>query len=139
MSYNIRIGIGMDQQTNLKRIAEVINKIQPDYVGLQEVDSVCERSGWINQYAELARLTGMYPILITGDFNMEPDSKEFKAMKQTWRLLSDPTLETYPSDHPRLRLDYIFGDLRHEFRIINDQVIDIQSSDHLPIYIDVLF
>ena len=54
------------------------------------------------------------PILITGDFNMEPDSKEFKAMKQTWRLLSDPTLETYPSDHPRLRLDYIFGDLRHE-------------------------
>ena len=41
MSYNIRIGIGMDQQTNLKRIAEVINKIQPDYVGLQEVDSVC--------------------------------------------------------------------------------------------------
>lgn len=53
MSYNIRIGIGMDQQTNLKRIAEVINKIQPDYVGLQEVDSVCERSGWINQYAEL--------------------------------------------------------------------------------------
>lgn len=79
------------------------------------------------------------PILITGDFNMEPDSKEFKAMKQTWRLLSDPTLETYPSDHPRLRLDYIFGDLKHEFRIINDQVIDIQSSDHLPIYIDVLF
>ena len=62
MSYNIRIRIGMDQQTNLKRIAEVINKIQPDYVGLQEVDSVCERSGWINQYAELARLTGMYPI-----------------------------------------------------------------------------
>ena len=62
MSYNIRIGIGMDQQTNLKRIAEVINKVQPDYVGLQEVDSVCERSGWINQYAELARLTGMYPI-----------------------------------------------------------------------------
>ena len=54
MSYNIRIGIGMDQQTNLKRIAEVINKVQPDYVGLQEVDSVCERSGWINQYAELA-------------------------------------------------------------------------------------
>ena len=31
MSYNIRIGIGMDQQTNLKRIAEVINKIQPGY------------------------------------------------------------------------------------------------------------
>ncbi len=28
MSYNIRIGIGMVRQTNLMRIAEVINKIQ---------------------------------------------------------------------------------------------------------------
>ena len=79
MSYNIRIGIGMDQQTNLKRIAEVINKIQPDYVGLQEVDSVCERSGWINQYAELARLTGMYPIFapaqnVLRDYTESPHS-----------------------------------------------------------------
>ena len=79
MSYNIRIGIGMDQQTNLKRIAEVINKIQPDYVGLQEVDSVCERSGWINQYAELARLTGMYqsshlPQNVLRDYTESPHS-----------------------------------------------------------------
>ena len=78
MSYNIRIGIGMDQQTNLKRIAEVINKVQPDYVGLQEVDSVCERSGWINQYAELARLTGMYPIFppqnVLRDYTESPHS-----------------------------------------------------------------
>lgn len=47
MSYNIRIGIGMDQQTNLKRIAEVINKVQPDYVGLQKWTVYGERSEWI--------------------------------------------------------------------------------------------
>ena len=79
------------------------------------------------------------PIIITGDFNMEPDSEEFKAMNQTWRLLSDPTLETYPSDRPRLRLDYIFSDLKHEFKVNEDRVIDVQASDHLPIYIDVRF
>ena len=50
MSYNIRIGIGMDGNTDLTRVADVINRIAPDYVGLQEVDSVCERSGWVNQY-----------------------------------------------------------------------------------------
>lgn len=44
MSYNIRIGIGMDGETDLGRIADAINRITPDYVGLQEVDSVCERS-----------------------------------------------------------------------------------------------
>lgn len=218
MSYNIRIGIGMDGNTDLTRVADVINRIAPDYVGLQEVDSVCERSGWGNQYAELARLTGMYPvfapaterskglygiaalsrkkprssqyvilpgteepraflslefsdyilcnthlsldqdsrqssirlinemmsgknkpIIITGDFNMEPDSEEFRAMSQAWRLLSDPTLETYPSDRPLLRLDYIFSDLKHEFKVDEDRVIDVQASDHLPIYIDVRF
>ncbi len=62
MSYNIRIGIGMDGETDLGRIADAINRITPDYVGLQEVDSVCERSFWVNQYAELAKHTGMYPI-----------------------------------------------------------------------------
>ena len=39
MSYNIRIGIGMDGETDLGRIADAINRITPDYVGLQEVDS----------------------------------------------------------------------------------------------------
>ena len=79
------------------------------------------------------------PIIITGDFNMEPDSEEFRAMSQAWRLLSDPTLETYPSDRPLLRLDYIFSDLKHEFKVDEDRVIDVQASDHLPIYIDVRF
>ena len=79
------------------------------------------------------------PILITGDFNMEPDSKRIQGDETNVEALIRPYVRDYPSDHPRLRLDYIFGDLRHEFRIINDQVIDIQSSDHLPIYIDVLF
>lgn len=218
MSYNIRIGIGIDQKTDLRRIADVINKIQPDYVGLQEVDSVAERSGWVNQYLELARLTHMHPIfapatkrskglygiaalvrkkpltytcvplpgkeeprvflyidypdyvlcnthfslvadsriesiqiiketlkscgkpvIITGDFNMEPLSLEFQTMNQDWQLLSDPSLKTYPSDHPSIRLDYIFGDNAHTFQVTNDKVIDVMASDHLPIYIDVKF
>ncbi len=37
LSYNIHYGIGMDSQKDLKRIADVINKLNPDIVGLQEV------------------------------------------------------------------------------------------------------
>ena len=62
MSYNIRIGVGMDTTTNLERTAEVIRRIHPDYVGLQEVDSVAERTDWVDQAKELGRLTGMHPI-----------------------------------------------------------------------------
>ena len=51
MSYNIRIGIGMDNKTDLQRAADVITRVNPDFVGLQEVDSVAERSGWVDQAA----------------------------------------------------------------------------------------
>ncbi len=60
MSYNIRAGKGMDDVRDLERIAEVIKAADPDYVGLQEVDSVAARSGLIDQAAELGRLTGMH-------------------------------------------------------------------------------
>ncbi len=62
MSYNIRIGIGMDDTIRLSRAADVIRSADPDFVGLQEVDSVAERSGWVDQAAELAELTGMHAI-----------------------------------------------------------------------------
>lgn len=71
MSYNIRIGIGMDGETDLGRIADAINRITPDYVGLQEVDSVCERSFWVNQYAELAKHTGDVPDIRPSHFPLK--------------------------------------------------------------------
>jgi endonuclease/exonuclease/phosphatase family metal-dependent hydrolase len=37
LSYNIHYGVGMDSKKDLKRIAEVINRLDPDIVGLQEV------------------------------------------------------------------------------------------------------
>ena len=48
MSYNIRNGRGMDEVTDLGRIAEAIRKVAPDVVAVQEVDSVTGRSGGID-------------------------------------------------------------------------------------------
>ncbi|MEO3288788.1 endonuclease/exonuclease/phosphatase family protein [Parabacteroides distasonis] len=79
------------------------------------------------------------PIIITGDFNMTPGSNEFEAMKSKWQLLSDPSIKTYPADRPRLRLDYIYGDMKKNFKVTKDVVVDVMSSDHLPLYIDVEF
>ena len=59
MSYNIRVGKGMDQVNDLQRIADVINRERPDFVALQEVDSVTVRTGGVNQIEELGRLTGL--------------------------------------------------------------------------------
>lgn len=58
LSYNIRHGRGMDEKVDMQRIARVINAVEPDIVALQEVDRGVERSGKIDEPAELAELTG---------------------------------------------------------------------------------
>ena len=60
MTYNIQHGAGMDDVVDLDRQAEVIRNAAPDVVGLQEVDSVVKRSGYIAEAAVLGEKLGMY-------------------------------------------------------------------------------
>jgi endonuclease/exonuclease/phosphatase family metal-dependent hydrolase len=60
LSYNIHHGEGTDHNIDLPRLAKVIANAKPDLVALQEVDDGCNRSGRVNQTAELARLTGLH-------------------------------------------------------------------------------
>lgn len=60
MTYNIHHGKDADDHDQLIKIAEVIQQSGADIVGLQEVDSVCLRSGRTDQAKKLAELTGMY-------------------------------------------------------------------------------
>lgn len=60
MTYNIRHGAGMDDVLDLDRQARVIQDATPDVVGLQEVDSMVKRTGYINETGILAKSLGMY-------------------------------------------------------------------------------
>ncbi len=57
MSYNIKNGIGMDGIKSVERCADVIRKVNPDVVAIQEVDSMTRRN---NKYVlgELAECAG---------------------------------------------------------------------------------
>jgi endonuclease/exonuclease/phosphatase family metal-dependent hydrolase len=59
VSYNIRHGRGEDKAVDLERIARVLRPLQPDIVGLQEVDDRAERSGGVPQAERLGQLLGM--------------------------------------------------------------------------------
>lgn len=61
VSYNIRHGRGMDDRVDLERTARVLREQAPDLVALQEVDRRAERSGGVDQAAELGRLLDMTP------------------------------------------------------------------------------
>ena len=60
MSYNIHHGRGMDSIVDIERIGELIIDLQPEVVGLQEVDSMVSRSGNIDIMQLLSKQTGMH-------------------------------------------------------------------------------
>jgi endonuclease/exonuclease/phosphatase family metal-dependent hydrolase len=60
MSYNIHHGQGMDNKMDVERIGKLIIDIQPEVIGLQEVDSMVNRSGNIDILQLLSTQTGMY-------------------------------------------------------------------------------
>ncbi|UCD24343.1 MAG: endonuclease/exonuclease/phosphatase family protein [Gemmatimonadota bacterium] len=62
LAYNIRHGLGMDDSVDLKRSAQLIRSIKPDVVTLQEIDNRTERTGYVDQTAVLAELTGMHGV-----------------------------------------------------------------------------
>ncbi|PQO30654.1 endonuclease [Blastopirellula marina] len=59
VSYNIHHGEGTDGKLDLSRIAQVLSDAQPDIIVLQEVDQNTQRTGNIDQAAELAKLLKM--------------------------------------------------------------------------------
>lgn len=60
VSYNIKHGRGNDNVVNLDRTAAVLRTLQPDIVGLQEVDDLATRSGGVPQAERLGQSLGMH-------------------------------------------------------------------------------
>ncbi|MEM7455209.1 MAG: endonuclease/exonuclease/phosphatase family protein, partial [Planctomycetota bacterium] len=59
LTYNIHHGEGTDGVFDYQRIADVIERLNPDVIALQEVDRNTQRARGVDQAAELARLLEM--------------------------------------------------------------------------------
>lgn len=59
MSYNIHHCAGADNRIDIPRVASAILRENPDFVGLNEVDCLVQRSGNVDEAKELGRLTGL--------------------------------------------------------------------------------
>jgi len=60
LAYNVHHCSGMDEEINYERITRVISELDADFVCLQELDSVTQRSVGVNQIEELANITEMH-------------------------------------------------------------------------------
>ena len=62
MSYNVHNCIDLNGKMDIGQIANVINEVAPDFVAIQEVDSVATRTGGVYVLEELAKKVLMFPV-----------------------------------------------------------------------------
>lgn len=100
MSYNIHHGADKDEKNTLLAMADFIKGSGADIVGLQEVDSVCARSGKTDQAATLAARLGIHQVFVR-HFDFEEGAYGIALLSrypmhniQRYRLPVDPSATT---------------------------------------------
>ena len=102
LAYNIHHGEGVDRVLDLERIAALIRRVDPDLVALQEVDSVTDRTGGVDQAAELGRLTGLEPVF--GRFMGYQGGAYGMALLSRWPVVRSDNLRLPDGAEPRTAL-----------------------------------
>lgn len=73
------------------------------------------------------------PIILGGDFNAEPSSKEMMNSFSEWMDATNKAL-TFSSMKPEIKIDYIYAYPKKQFSLISTEVhTDCKLSDHFPV------
>jgi endonuclease/exonuclease/phosphatase family metal-dependent hydrolase len=88
------------------------------------------RTGQIVRIAEA--LPRDVPLVLTGDFNAEPE--ELEPLREVLDLMESPPL-TYSSLRPRRTPDHIA--YSHHWELVDVATLHSLASDHLPLYADL--
>ena len=71
---------------------------------------------------------------MAGDFNAVPTSKEITSLKEVFTDATAQMGPTFPSDSPRVKLDYIMVTPKHRWTITGARIIEETiASDHRPV------
>ena len=73
-----------------------------------------------------------YPLVLGGDFNAKPKASEIRRMCRCWSVLTGKE-PTYPSGHPTVKIDYLFGYPSSAWVLESTRVIPSELSDHCPV------
>jgi endonuclease/exonuclease/phosphatase family metal-dependent hydrolase len=87
MIYNIKHGEGMDGTVDLSRSAEVIRRLNPDVVLLQEIDHRTERVKGMDQAARMSELSGL-PHHAFGSFMEYQGGRYGMSLLSRWTVRS---------------------------------------------------
>ena len=71
--------------------------------------------------------------ILMGDFNVEPDNPILSPIKEKMKDTADlmpSSLLSWPSDEPRMKIDYIF--VSHDITVTSADIPSVVASDHRP-------
>lgn len=98
--------------------------------------------GWAEQMQQLNEIMRIAdhlsePLLIMGDFNLEPSNKLLKGFRLQQIGTVFPLPKTFPTNNPQYQIDLIWYS-RH-WQPIEAEVIDWDGSDHYPVFTRLVF
>jgi endonuclease/exonuclease/phosphatase family metal-dependent hydrolase len=92
-----------------------------------------DRIAQANALADYFKATAT-PVIIAGDFNASPASKEINVLKQVFTDATSGMGPTFPADSPKIKLDYIMITPKHRWTITGARIIEeTVASDHRPV------
>jgi endonuclease/exonuclease/phosphatase family metal-dependent hydrolase len=140
LTYNIRHGEGRDGRVDLERIAEVIRRVQPDIIALQEVDRGTARSGGVDQVSELAQRLEMHAAFGAAMFH---DGGSYGvAILSRWPIhdIESHPLPFTPDNEPRTALSVLLraGDDGPLLRFVSTHLDQSRDTDDRPAQVSYL-
>jgi len=102
VTYNMRHALGTDNQVDLTRVGQVLQRLTPDIVALQEVDRRATRSGGVDQAAVLGQQLGLHHAF--GSFMDFQGGQYGMAILSRYPILKSTALKLPEGNEPRVAL-----------------------------------
>ena len=129
----------LPSQREQRGLNEVAVEIKGRYFRILNTHIGLGRAEQMGQLNEIVRIADYLkgPLLIVGDFNLEPSNQLLKDFRFQQIGAAYPLPKTFPTHNPRYQIDLIWYS-RH-WRPIEAEVIDWDGSDHLPVFSRFVF
>ncbi|MCE7059592.1 endonuclease/exonuclease/phosphatase family protein [Dyadobacter sp. CY343] len=123
MSFNIRHGLNMDEESNLRDILKIIADHKPDLIALQAVDSLVDKGKTQFQLRQIAVQTGMH--YVYGEADRSENGSQGVGILSKWHFENTQTIQlpTTAGADPKVLLCGLVNPVRGlTFRFCNSRL-----------------